>query len=330
MMIQTKIEGTKYSLDNLFLLVCESRTRTESALTSIFSDFFGSANLRSLPIQRLSFLQKTITELIDILASRDLFSPRRAVIITEIEKIKEEDFLRVCSFIDGDSNLLVGFLVPSIPAKSHLRNSNNVRLIELAPLDGDDLLSWVKQLFINHGTTIAHDNVAKAIIDIADSNPDFIKQYVEQVTLLANHGEVITTKTVMELFPEILKIDEFKFVEVIASGNYAAIHHYLTLLNTKGSNFFGLVGLLFRTFSQFQRIVALQHRGQSSNAIATAVGQPRWLVEKQQKLLRAYNQQASFVEELECILQASLALRRKSLAPLDIMCALALQLRPLK
>jgi DNA polymerase III delta subunit len=328
--LQVKIEGTRYSLENRFLLICESRTRTEGALASLCSAFFGTSNA---PVQRISFPQSSATDLINTLGSRDLFSPRRTVLITDMEKIKEEDFTRVCTFAQGDQDLFVGFLAPSLPAKSFLRNSEHIRLIELPALEGDDLLSWVKRLFIARDTTIAHDNVARAIIDLADSSPDFIVQYVEQVTLLANHGlanhgEAITIQTVRELFPEVIHIDEFQFIEVIASGNYAAICHYLTLLDNKGSNYFGLVGLLFRTFSQFQRIVALQHRGQSSQAIAEALGQSRWIVEKQQKLLRAYGRKTSFATEIDSILQASLALRRKSLNPLDIMCALGLQLRP--
>lgn len=328
--LQVKIEGSRYSLENRFLLICESRTRTEGALLSLGSAFFGTSDLRLSSIQRIAFPQTTTLELINILGSRDLFSPRRAVFITEIEKIKEEDFNRVCSFAAGDPDLFLGFLAPSLPAKSFLRNSEQIQLIELAPLEGDDLLSWVKRLFIAREAPIAHDNVAKVIIDLAEATPDLIVQYVEQVTLLANKGEAITVQTVRELFPEDMQIDEFQFIEVIASGNYAAICHYLTLLDNKGSNYFGLVGLLFRTFSQFQRIVALLHRGQSTQGIAEALGQSRWIIEKQQKLLRAHGRQTSFAKELDSILQASLALRRKSLAPLDIMCALGLQLRPAK
>jgi DNA polymerase III delta subunit len=327
---QVKIEGTRYSLENRFLLVCESRTRQESALTSLGSAFFGTSDFRLSSVQRIGFSQTTATDLINTLGSRDLFSPRRAVFVTDIEKIKEEDFNRVCIFAAGDPDLFLGFLAPSLPAKSFLRNSEQVQLIELSSLEGEDLLSWVKRLFITREATITHDNVAKAIIDLADANPDLIVQYVEQVTLLANRGESITIQTVRELFPEVVHIDEFQFIEIVASGNYAAICHYLTLLDKKGSNFFGLVGLLFRTFSQFQRIVALQHRGQSAQNIAEALGQSRWIVEKQQKLLRAYGRQTSFAGELDSILQASLALRRKSLAPLDIMCALGLQLRPVR
>lgn len=328
--LQIKIEGSKYSIENRFLLICESRTRTEGALASLFAAFFGTSDLSVTSVQRISFSQTTVTNIINVLASRDLFSPRRAIVITEIEKIKEEDFLKVCSFASGDPDLLVGFLATSLPAKSHLRNSENIRLIELSSLEGDDLLSWVKRLFIARDTPIAHNNVANAIIELAGSSPDLIVQYVEQITLLTNRGEVVTTQTVRELFPEVLHIDEFQFIEIIASGHYAAVYHYLTLLDNKGSNFFGLVGLLFRTFSQFQRITALQHRGHSSQAIAEALGQSRWIVEKQQKLLRAFGRQASFAVELDAILQANLALRRKSLAPLDIMCSLGLQLRPRK
>lgn len=326
--IQVKIEGTRYSLENRFLLICESRTRTESALASLGSAFFGTSDFRLSSAQRIAFTQTSAADLIHTLGNRDLFSPRRAVFITDMEKIKEEDFNRVCIFAAGDPDLFLGFLALSLPAKSFLRNSEHIQLIELSALEGDDLLSWVKRLFITREATIAHDNVAKAIIDLADSSPDLIVQYVEQVALLADKGETITIQTVRELFPEVVHIDEFQFIEIIASGNYAAICHYLTLLDKKGSNFFGLVGLLFRTFSQFQRIVTLQHRGQSSQAIAEAMGQSRWIVEKQQKLLRAYGRQTSFARELDSILQASLALRRKSLSPLDIMCVLGLQLRP--
>jgi len=326
--LQVKIEGTRYSLENRFLLVSESRTRTEEALKSLSAAFFGTSDFRLASIQRIAFPQTTTGELITTLGSRDLFSPRRAVFLTDMEKIKEEDFNRLCTFAAGDPDLFLGFLAPALPAKSFLRNSEHIQLIELASLEGDDLLSWVKRLFITREATIAHDHVAKAIIDLADSKPDFIVQYDEQVTLLANKGEAITRQMVRELFPEVLHIDEFQCIEVIASGNYSAICHYLTLLDNKGSNFFGLVGLLFRTFSQFQRIVALQHRGHSSQAIAETLGQSRWIIEKQQKLLRTYGRQTSFARELDSILQASLALRRKSLAPLDIMCELGLQLRP--
>jgi DNA polymerase III delta subunit len=319
-----KIEGSKYSIAGACALVCTSQIRTDNALSGLH-EALGTG------WSKLTFsLEKSPTiQLLENLNTRELFTPKRFFVIKEVAALKNTDIDKVVTATKNDPSLLVVFVSPKLASKAALRNHTDLTLIELPDLTGHSLAKWSVSLFRTTGLQGATEPVIQHLIQHANGDPDTIAHLIEQVYLYCEKSETVTLEILAELFQSKTKIDEFKFIEIIAQGSPPKIIYFISLLEMQGTNPFGTVGLLFRGFSQLHRIAALSQQRLSMSEVARTVGQPQWLVEKQSRIVSSFKK-SSFKEELECILQAGLRLRSKSLSTTDVLNTLALKLMPKK
>jgi DNA polymerase III delta subunit len=248
--------------------------------------------------------------------------------LSDIANLNTEATKQICDFVKNDATILIG-LISATPEKHKWSYEElEITKIELKHLNSIEKLNYIKKSFLHNGLKIANDKICQIIFNLANSDIDQIDQYVQLITLYAEEGSLITEEMIRILYPENLESDEFKFIQVIAKGNYYQIAHYVTILQQTQANFFGLVGLLFKNYSQLHQIAHLQSLHLSTNDIAKQIGSPPWLVEKHLKILNSYKNEINFLPHLLRIMQSSLELRSKSLPHSELMLDLALYLRP--
>ncbi len=323
-MSQTKtiaIEDSRYKFTRCWTLIGNSAVRRQRALNAIVA-----AHGPQWRVERISFKEKNSSRILENLQTGDLFSPYRICLITDCESAKAVTVEQICSSILKNDRLSLGFIVEKCHPKAAIKTKVH-EVIELKQLKGEQLQHWTIKEFQNARVKHISPELVQAVISLAEDNPDRIAQIVEQLLLYCPIDSNPSIKDLKDLFPLLPHVDEFKLIEIIASASSAQLAVFISLLGRRESNFFGLLGLLFGTFSQLQKLAEFERARLSLDEMCQQLGKPQWLVRKQLKLLHKFSQ-TDFSPQFESILTAALALRRKNTDSLDRVIELGENLRP--
>lgn len=315
------IEDSRYDLTRCWTVIGSSAVRRERAVDAVVA-----AHGPRWRVERIIFKEKNSSNIIENLQTGDLFSPYRICLIRDCESAKSAIVEQLCASTLHNEKLSLGFVAEKCSPKAAIRTKVQ-EVIELKPLKGEQLHYWTTKEFQNAKVKQITPELIQGVISLAEENPDRIAKIIEQLLLYCPIGTTPTIKDLKTLFPLLPHVDEFKLIEIIASASDAQLSVFISLLGKQESNFFGLLGLLFGSFSQLQKLAEFERGRLSLDEMCQQLGKPQWLVRKQLKLLHKFNQ-TDFTPQFQNILTAALALRRKNTAPLDRIIALGEHLRP--
>lgn len=272
---------------------------------------------------------RALEGLIVEIGTLSLFSSSKILLIRHAQNLDAATIKRLSQWLETlPSHLNVIVSASKLPAQHQVFKlaSKNGTVIDFPELSGAELVTWTRQECGSAGISNTTDALAQTISSIGEENPDRIHSVINQLALFLD-GKELTHADLEKLFHFQAEVNEFELIEKLTRGSPGTIEQMSTSILRSGKSPFPLLGLIYRTFSNYLSLRTHLSAGRNPAELASLCGMPPWLVNKQLPAVKAYSQEKLHAA-VRAILTADAKLKNRSLGPEAIMSELFSELRP--
>lgn len=258
---------------------------------------------------------------IDSAQSISLFASFKVIVLNELQILKAPQYATLHELLkeqgEGSIFILTASKLPSNNALyKHLYREKLI--LKFAELKGAELVKWTEHELKLQGFKSFSRKALDALINVAESSPDKICQYTEQLSIYLD-SDKLDEDDVFALFAEHANPREFVLIDYILAGKEAKAEALLSELLSGGKNPFLLLNLIARTFSNYQMIQSLAQNGKTQGQIQNELNLSPWVFKQTYRAAFKYPK-AKLRKALPLILQADSRLKNRSLGP-ELICS---------
>ncbi|WKZ57539.1 MAG: hypothetical protein QY326_02415 [Bdellovibrionota bacterium] len=288
----------------------EVRFRRAVATTITSRSDMQSAEIRRLRAADMS--SSELTNLHDESLSLSLFASKRVFILEQVDTLPiamEKAVLK--QIAQPIPNVTFVVWSRALPSASPWRKISHQTFVELEALKGQELRRWTEREFSLHSITVASGAPIEKIIEIADSSPDTIARYCEQLALYLD-GETCTVEHIQQLFVGHPDTDDFALIGMINRRDPLRVYLQVNQMLAAGRNPFPTIALLAKNISQYLVLKLALERKSAPAAIRQELAIQPWLFQKHLDAVKQYSLDQLFAANL-MVLAADSRLKGRSL-----------------
>lgn len=296
------------------LIVCPDVVRRTRALDYALTTL--QAGAPDIAIQKhdaASLSLDAIRDLRDSSMTLSLFSSQKFIVIKNIDKAPAALAKELEQILDrkDPSNIYICTASSASQRNSSIKNFDKELLIDFVKPEGEEIIKWTTQELKRQGCPDTEIKVARMIAAMASDDLDEIAALIEKLALYSE-GSVIESKDLEALDSFKEKVQEFTFVNLLASGKKTASLSFIENLKENESSIFPLLGLLSKMFSNYLRLKIASNNSLPEGLVAKDLGLSPWALKKQAEIGRSCNE-AKLARALKSIVRADSQIKNKNL-----------------
>lgn len=220
--------------------------------------------------------------IIEAAATLPMMSRHRMVVVTELEKMKEDQRAEMIEFLGrhGDRNVLV-FTSSELDKRTTFFRSLKDRtcLLEFPKLKQYDLERRSEEIFRSQGLRVSQASVRK-LVDLAGSDLQTLKNEIEKIALFCSDKNTVPDAAVDALVRASRQHTVFELTGALGRRERKRALSLLGNLLEAGESPIMIVNLCARHFRQILIAKDLLHRSAPKSAISTAAQVPAFALDE--------------------------------------------------
>jgi DNA polymerase III delta subunit len=280
---------------------------------------------RSLDLRRSN--REDLAQFLDQARNLSLFDSTRTFVLLGVESLAEAQTQSLSEQLQRlPSGVTVFLLADSLEATNPLRRYHKERdlLIELAPLEGEELQKWIAREWRSAGISPVSSDLVGLTIAVADGDLDRAVAMIEHAALYAD-SNTLSAEEFGALFPAQQELKDFRILELLGSSDSTQATLLLHELLAEDRNEFALLGLLNRAYlSYFLMKVAGIER---AKVILKVKERDTWRYDRERKIAERFTTSGA-ARALRAILKADGLLKNRSLGAEEVLARSLRQLTP--
>jgi len=229
----------------------------------------------------LSAQSASASEILEAANTFPLLSPRRLVIVTEIESLEAREQEQLLKYLDRPAEKTVLVLVAGeLERRSAFYRTLREKacVIEFPKLKGTALERWADDYIRHRGFRTSSASLRK-LVDLAGSDAQALVGEIEKLILYAGKVRQIPDAAVDELVLASRQHGVFELIGAVARRDLRAALGLLGNLLDSGEQPIAIVALMARHFRQVLIAKEMLSQGRNSREIMAAAQIPSWIVE---------------------------------------------------
>lgn len=217
-----------------------------------------------------------IAEIVKSANTFPMLSPRRLVLVTEVEKLYEQDQEKLVAYAADPQKRTVLVLVAGDldrRGKLYRRLSEFAAVVEFSKLKGAALERWADNFVSRRGFRISTIGLKK-LLDLAASDLLALTNELEKLMLYAGNTKQIPDAAVDELVQTCRHHRIYELTGALGRRDRKAALRSLGNLLEAGEDPLGIVGLMAKHFRQVMQATELLAEGRTAQEIGRAVQIP--------------------------------------------------------
>ena len=302
------------------LIVCPDVVRRTRALDYALTTL--QAGAPDIAVQKhdaASLSLDTIRDLRDSSMTLSLFSNQKFIIIKNIDKAPAalaKELEHILNQKDA-SNIYLCTASSASQRSAAIKSFDKELILDFIKPEGEELIKWTAQELKRQGCPDTETKVARMIAAIASEDLDEITALIEKLALYCE-GTAIESRDVEALDSFKEKVQEFSFVNLLASSKKTAALSFIENLKENESSVFPLLGLLSKMFSNYLRLKLARENSISDSAVSKDLALSPWALKKQAEIANSCNE-AKLVRTLKSIVRADSQIKNKNLGESSVL-----------
>ena len=302
------------------LIVCPDVVRRSRALDYTLNALCaGAPNIATQRLDAASLTLDSIRDLRDSSMTLSLFSTQKFIVIKNIDKAPaavSKDLELILNKRDASNTYIC--TASSVSQRTAAAKAFDKDVIVNFPaLEGEDIVQWTAQELKRQGCPNTDSKVVRIIATMGSDDLDQITALIEKLVLYCD-GQQVSIEDVQALDTFKEKVQEFNFVNLIASGKKTASLAFIEQLNKSDSNIFPLTGLLSKMFSNYLRLKLAKSNRHSESEVLKDLGLAPWAYRKQTEISNACNE-AKLIRAIKAITRADSQIKNKNLGESSVL-----------
>jgi len=231
---------------------------------------------------RLDAKTVDMQEVVDLCNTLPMFASSRLVVLSGIEKLKDEAQEILCRYFEAPSpSTYLICTAQKIDKRTKLfKTLSSKKLItEINPPKTKDLVNWVHRLSSNRDLKVPAQAV-QLLIDSVGADLELLDQQIEKLSLYVHPRKEVTPKEVGELVLQTAGEDIFAWTDQVLDGRIKQALETLEYLLNSGDAALALVSLLARHIRILLKAIDLKQKGMEPSEYASVLGVPPFVVGK--------------------------------------------------
>lgn len=306
----------KGQVNPTYLLLGEEDYLRKLALQRIRDVALAGSLLRELNEMTFALSSAPIAEAISASMQLPMMSDRRAVVITELEKLSEKDEQLLLRYLQDPADTTVLILIARDldgRRKSTKAIMQACTTIVFEPLKKGELIAWTRAQ-LRQLKRAADETTIRLLVDHVGNNLRMLSNELEKLAIASSGTGRITTEMVESLIGESRELSNFELADSLVARNRKAALRTLQRLLDGGAEPVMLVGIIAGNYRKLALAKQLWETGSDPNQVMRSVGVPDW---KRNEFLATLNRvsSAELAERLRRIAMTDLAIKTSKGTP---------------
>ena len=283
-------------LKNVYFLYGDEELLMEEALGRL-RKLLSSEVDPDFNLEVLEAIDKGVEHIIDSAETVPLMSPRRLVIVREVDKLSRKEQGKLAEYIESPNPATVLVLVAHFPSPGDKRDTGTIRRIEGSELfrkarevgealkftfgqrgKQQKLESWIGDEFAKRGKKVSEE-AEDMLLETVGRELRNLEDAIERTCLYSEDAVLITAKEVEKVVVPSAEQGIFDFVDAVADRRRDLSLYLFNRLMRQGESPLRVFNMLLRHFRLIARVksLAAEHDYQQ---MASRLGVPAFLVGK--------------------------------------------------